>query len=330
MTGDNRAMACRRSMGPGSQSGRGQETGERSGDTRAAIPSRGRLGVGVGVGLLAAILCGVAMPASAQDRPVFRAETWQLPAEEFLGFVEIPAGPFLMGSDPALDPQAFENEFWAEGGGPGAVELPTYFIGRYEVTVGQYRAFVEATGYRADPQALSAPDDHPVSFVSWPDVVAYARWLGAELISSASTPARLREVLSAGWRVTLPTEAEWEKAARGTDGRIFPWGNEPLAGLANIGGRGTAPVGSFPCPSCANGLADASGNVWEWTQTPQTISRYGETDQELDLQADALWIMRGGSFGDPANLNRVAVRGAADPGARRGFIGFRLVIAPRG
>lgn len=270
----------------------------------------------------------VSAPARESIRPVFRADAWGLPDEGLLGFVEIPAGPFLMGSDPDLDPQSFENERWAEGGGPGSVDLPTYFIGRYEVTVGQFHAFVEATGHRADPQALSAPEDHPVSFVSWPDALAYSRWLEAELKASAATPTRLREALDAGWRVTLPTEAEWEKAARGTDGRIFPWGNEPLAGFANIGGRTTAPVGSFACELCANGLADASGNVWEWTRTPHSVTRYGEADQGPDLEADALWVMRGGSFNDPANLNRAAVRGGADPGARRGFIGFRVVITP--
>ncbi|MDR0788556.1 MAG: formylglycine-generating enzyme family protein [Gemmatimonadota bacterium] len=259
--------------------------------------------------------------------PTFRADAWGLPDEPQLGFVEISGGPFLMGSDPRLDPESFENEHWPGDGTMGTVDLPTYYISRYEVTIGQFRAFVEATGRTVDPQALLAPDSYPVIFVSWPDAVAYTRWLEGEMKKSATTPPALREMLNTGWRVTLPTEAEWEKAARGTDGRIFPWGDEEIAGPANIAGRSLTPVGYFDCSAvCANGLEDMSGNVWEWTRTPFSGTGYGGVTTAPDLEADALWVMRGGSYADALNLNRVAVRGGADPGARRGFIGFRLAI----
>lgn len=281
----------------------------------------------IGVTAAGATTAPLPRPAAVADPPGFRADAWFLPDEELLGFVEIPAGPFLMGSDPAMDPQSFENERWANGVGHGSIDLPTYFIGRYEVTVGQFRAFVGATGHRVDPGTLAAPDNHPVALVSWPDALAYARWLEGRLKESPATPARLREALNSGWRVSLPTEAEWEKAARGTDGRIFPWGNEPSRDHANFQGRGASPVGTFSCDVCPYGLADMAGNVWEWTRSPYQANRYGETDEGPDLEADALWVMRGGSFEDPINLVRSAVRGGGDPGVRRPMIGFRLAIS---
>lgn len=259
----------------------------------------------------------------------FRAEAWFLPDDELLGFVEVHAGPFLMGSHRARDPLAFDNEAWRDTGGAATVALPTFLIGRYEVTVAQFRAFVERTGHRADPAALAAPADHPISMVSWADAVSYARWLDGELRKSSTTPAALSRALRDGGRVTLPTEAEWEKAARGTDGRVFPWGDEPPRERERLPGAGARPVGATPCPGCANGLHDLSGNVWEWTLTPFRVGPYDPSPPPLDLRGDALWVMRGGSFADtPQNL-RAAVRGGADPGARRPFIGFRVAISRR-
>lgn len=265
--------------------------------------------------------------AGASDSSRFRPDLWFLPAEDLLGFVEIPSGPFLMGSDPALDSLAYDNEHWLETGGQATVEIPSFYIGRYEVTVAQFRAFVEATGHRADPAALTGVADHPVSAVSWPDALSYARWLEGELIGSPDTPAGLASLLEEGWRVTLPTEAEWEKAARGTDGRIYPWGNEPRRDRANFGSGGPRPVGSVPCPECPHGLADMAGNVWEWTRTPFRTAPYDGRGSPTNLADDALWVIRGGSFGDSEQNVRTAVRGGGDPGARRPFIGFRVGIS---
>lgn len=267
--------------------------------------------------------------ANTSDIPGFRTDAWFLPDDPLLGFVEIPAGPFSMGSDPAIDGAAFENERWSDASVQGTVDLSSFFIGRYEVTVAQYGAFVEATGFTVgDAQTLEAPPDHPVSAVSWPDALAYCRWLDTTLRGWPQAPSRLGGRLRDGWRITLPSEAEWEKAARGTDGRIYPWGNEPRRDRANVQGTGTMPVGSFECPECAFGLSDMGGNVWEWTRSPYQPYPYDPSPDRIDLDADALWVMRGGHFGDPDQYVRAAVRGGADPGARRPFIGFRLVVSP--
>ena len=87
------------------------------------------------------------------------------------------------------------------------------------------------------------------------------------------------------------------------------------------------PAGSLACPECANGLYDMAGNVWEWTRSPLQPSPYDESNDRANLDADALWVMRGGGFADPPQLVRVTTRGAAEPGARRPFIGFRVAIS---
>ena len=257
----------------------------------------------------------------------FRPDAWFLPDEDLLGFVEIPAGVFVMGSDPAIDPRAFDIERWSNTSAQGTVELSTFYMARYEVTVAQLGAFVEATGHTVDPRALQAPPDHPASLVSWPDALAYARWLDAVLRESPATPPRLAALMSDGWRVSLPTEAEWEKAARGTGGRVFPWGDEPDPDRANYGGRSTTPVGSYECTECVFALSDMAGNVWEWTRSPYQPYPYDGADDGGGLGADALWVIRGGSFADPVGFVRAANRGRADPGARRPFIGFRVSIS---
>ena len=272
-------------------------------------------------------------PMLASDMATFSGF---LPDDDLLGFVEIPAGPFRMGSDPNVDRRAYDNERWSASSYQGTVDVPAFYIARYEVTIAQFRTFVEATAFRVDPEALRGPPDHPVGSVSWPDALAYCRWLERTFEEWSHTPPRLRRLLSDGWRVSLPTEAQWEKAARGTDGRIFPWGDEPRPDRANYRSATTASttmgVGSFACPECPFGLSDMSGNVWELTRSPYGPYPYDDltTDNlvNFDLDADALWVKRGGSYDDPDQNIRAAIRGGADPGARRPFIGFRVVLTP--
>jgi formylglycine-generating enzyme required for sulfatase activity len=240
--------------------------------------------------------------------------------------VEIAAGPFVMGADAARDPQAFDNERWPAGAGEGLVDVPLFYIGRHEVTVAQFADFVRATSWTVDARALAGPPDHPVTFVSWPDALAYCRWLDAGMKRSPVTPRHVARLLHEGWRITLPDEAEWEKAARGTDRRVFPWGYEPRPDRANFGGSGTRPVGGFPCLDCAHGLSDLSGIVWEWTRSPNRPYPYDPAADRASLGDDALWVMRGGHYGDGARMVRTTTRGAAEPGARRPFIGFRVAL----
>jgi formylglycine-generating enzyme required for sulfatase activity len=243
-------------------------------------------------------------------------------------FVEVPAGPFIMGADPTRDPLAFDNERWTAAAGEGTVDLPAFLIGRTEVTVGQFAAFAAAGTWTVSPQTLSGPPSHPVTFVTWPGALAYCRWLEATLKQSPVASPVVKQRLAAGWRVRLPSEAQWEKAARGTDGRRFPWGAEPRRDRANFAGSGTTPVGQFPCPECPYGLADMSGNAWEWTASPSQPYPYDPNDDRAHLETDALWVIRGGHFGDEARLVRTTARGAAEPGARRAFIGFRVALVP--
>jgi formylglycine-generating enzyme required for sulfatase activity len=257
----------------------------------------------------------------------FRSDAWFLPDDDLFGFVEIAGGPFIMGSDPNVDPLAFDNERLTTATPQGTVNLSTYFISRYEVTSGQFLAFVKATGFQLGPRTLSTASDHPAVNVSWPDALAYCRWLDDNLRTSHQTPQRLKDVLNGGWRIGLPSEAEWEKAARGTDGRIYPWGDTPRRDRANYQFTHTLPVGSLDCPECPFGLSDMSGNVWEWTRTPYHQNLQDSLTAQVNLDAPALWVMRGGHYGDPPQYVRTAIRGGADPGARRAFIGFRLVIS---
>ena len=292
----------------------------------------------VGLGIVACVACGPAPDTGAADAaPVptappddlagFRSDAWFLPDDALLGFVEIPAGPFRMGSDPAVDALAFENERWDATRAQGSLDLPAFFLGRFEVTVAQFRAFVEATGFGTDDAALRGPPTHPVTSVSWPDALAYCRWLEARLQEWPDTPVPLGRLLRDGGHVSLPSEAQWEKAARGTDGQVYPWGNSARPDLAHYNGSGTRPVGTVECPECAFGLADMSGNVWEWTRSPYQPYPYDETNDRADLEVDALWVMRGGSYADSAQNVRAAVRGGGDPGARRPFMGFRIAIS---
>ncbi|MDX1495870.1 MAG: SUMF1/EgtB/PvdO family nonheme iron enzyme, partial [Longimicrobiales bacterium] len=262
------------------------------------------------------------------ELPGFRPDLFYLPDDSLLGFVEIPAGPFVMGSDPGVDRLAFDIEWWGEGRVQATLELPTFYMARYETTVAQYADFVRRSGHPvADAAALHAPPDHPVTSVAWTDAVAYVRWLDQALREQPDTPEPVRRLLRDGWRVALPSEAQWEKAARSDDGRIYPWGGEPSREHAHYRASSPAPVGSRPCPDCAFGLNDMAGNVWEWTRSPYQPYPYSDADDQATVAADALWVMRGGSYQDTEQFIRAANRGGADPGARRPFIGFRVALS---
>jgi formylglycine-generating enzyme required for sulfatase activity len=255
----------------------------------------------------------------------FSVESWYLPDDDLFGFVKIPSGSFRMGADQTLDSQAFENERWSPSASQGIVDVEEFYISRSEVTIAQFASFVDNTGAQVSTAALTGNPDHPVASVSWPDALAYCRWLQTVLSTSQNTPAELQKLFQDGWRVTLPNEAQWEKAARGTDGRTYPWGNTPRPEAANYNASTTRPVGHGMCNSCPYNLSDMAGNVWELTRSRYRPYPFTESPN-LDLSTDALFVMRGGSYADGANLVRTTTRGGADPGVRRPFIGFRVAI----
>ena len=265
----------------------------------------------------------------ANALPGFRADAWYLPDGPMLGFVEIPGGEFTMGSNPALDRMAYENERWSGLQRQGQVSLPGFYIARFETTQAQFQAFARDTGLAQQALDSTVPGDYPVSNITWPEALAYARWLDAQLRDSPQTPAVLRQFLESGAQVSLPSEAQWEKAARGSDGRIFPWGSQPRRNLAVIGTDAPQPVGSIDCVDCAHGLADMAGNVWELTRSPLQDYPYDPADDLKVSNEDPIYVMRGGSYTDAINNARAAVRGGVDPGARRDSIGFRVVISPQ-
>lgn len=262
----------------------------------------------------------------------FRADAWHLPYEPLLGFVEIPAGPFRMGSDRARDADTFGNEQPQH-----EVELPGYYVARYPVTVAQFRAFVEASGYKpTHPQSLHGPLHQPVVKVTWYDALAYCDWLTNQLRLWSGTPKplayRLREQ---GGRVTLPSEAEWEKAARGTDGRRYPWGKDPDPSRANYSATGifgASAVGCFPEGASVYGVEDLSGNVWEWTRSLQGTYPYpaekAARAQREDLEASEAIrrVLRGGAFWSDGPGVRCATRDDSSIRRANDNIGFRVVV----
>lgn len=193
------------------------------------------------------------------------------------------------------------------------------------MTIQEFTAFARATGWNTEPRALAGPPNHPVAYVGWTDAVAYTKWRTTTLRADNTTPAALARLLADGWRVTLPTEAQWEKAAR-SHLRRYPWGDELRQDRATFNTTGPTPAGATPCPDCNFGLEDLAGNVWEWTRSPYQPYPYDERDDRSGLDADALWVIRGGSFADPPRLIRTTTRSAAEPGARRPFIGFRVAL----
>jgi serine/threonine-protein kinase len=233
--------------------------------------------------------------------------------------------PFVMGSDPAQDPSAQPEEMPQD-----PVALGAYAISKYPVTNNQYARFVMATPHPPpehfqNGRVPPGKENHPVVNVSWNDAAAYCKWL------SRTTSQQVR----------LPTEAEWEKAARGGDRRLWPWGNdEPLSGGAapqrcnfNDPMGDTTPADHYPAGASPYGVMDMAGNVREWTSTqwgvdPTTAQYsypYAADEREAANAPGAFRIMRGGNYGVEAPLVRCASRTSAAPDYRSAYAGFRLV-----
>jgi len=262
---------------------------------------------------------------------------------EALKLVRVPAGEFLMGSDEYEDEKP-----------PHKVYLDEYHIGRYPVTNAEFDRFVQDGGYRNSEWWTDAGEkwrgdrsdreryggvfdlpNHPVVGVTWYEAAAYARWAG----------------------MRLPAEAEWEKAARGTDGRQWPWGNTFDASRCNSyeswrGSRGlltrlfsllcrrgyisggTTPVGQYsPDGDSPYGVTDMAGNVWEWCRT-KWVESYKEYEKAAEdrenIEGEADRVVRGGSWRyDPGHV-RAAYRFGYVPSHRDVLVGFRVVCAVAG
>ena len=283
--------------------------------------------------------------------PRFDPQRFYLPKEDMLGFVHIPADPnFIIGTLP----KDFDRVMEAVGASQNnrvfskaeINDQPTptheFFIARYPVTVAQFRAFVEATGFKLGREdALRDPESCPVRYVSWNEALEYCRWLNGVLQTSTELASceLVEKVRSGHWQVTLPSELEWEKAARGgLVGAVFPWGDTPDPNRANYADSNignTSAVGCFP-PN-AYRLYDMIGNVWEWTRSlwgkdwdkPEFGYPYQPDDPKReDLRAGngMLRVVRGGSWSYNRDDLRCAVRLGDLPGFCLNFNGFRVVV----
>ena len=247
--------------------------------------------------------------------------------------IRVPAGLFVMGSE--NDPNAREEEKPQH-----IVKLSEYWIGKYPITNQQYQAFIQSRGYAAPEnwrgdQYPHGKGQHPVTDISWPDAVAYCEWLSQRL----------------GKHFRLPSEAEWEKAARRTPtppppnstnlgeaaegrrgARVYPWGDAWEASKCNtkesrIGD--TTPVGQFsPQSDSPTGCADMAGNVLEWCADWFDEREYWRRDDEIldppGPEHGEYRVLRGGSWNYDLYLARCAARGFSLPNASRNYIGFRI------
>ncbi len=296
--------------------------------------------------VLAALLpgAGQAVPTPAPPRPQPAPPPLTLPPEKLpprlaqLGFTgqvravqgrpvelllppvcAVEAGPFWMGSQ--NDPQAWDNEPWHQ------VTTGAYAIGKYPVTVAEYACAVRA-GKVAEPPKPTWNNvtwadqlkllDHPVVNVSWLEAQKYVEWLAG--------------MTGEPWR--LPTEAEWEKAARWDAARqvswIYPWGDDFDAQRANTDNRvkTTTPVGTYAAEGDASpyGCHDMAGNVWEWTSSIYDASAY-QPDNKRENNSDktSVRVLRGGSWSSYSRVARAAIRDRGSVGSYLNNCGFRLV-----
>lgn len=216
------------------------------------------------------VLCSVAFAAKSGGQKKASKENQRDGSQ----MVTIPAGKFIMGGDQLSDEKPVHT-----------VYLDAYQIGKREVTVSQYRKFCKATGYKLPKTPKWGwKGSHPMVNVTWADAAAYCKWAGGR----------------------LPTEAEWEKAARGTNGRIYPWGNtwdQSKCANGDLKLTSTMPAGKYRAGASPYGCLDMAGNVWEWCADWYDMSYYkitpaqnpkGPTSGDCHVLRGGGWCLNGG------------------------------------
>jgi len=273
---------------------------------------------------VACSLCFMSLARSAAPLPEAEARKYAVNPVDGAELVWIPAGPFRMGtSDEEIatmlkERKDYKASMFTDERPQHEVTLDGYWVYTCEVTVTQYRVFCKATKRAMPDLPAWSTDAHPIVGVTWDDAVAYARWANAD----------------------LPTEAQWEKAARGTECRIFPWGNtwdvtrcnnfsntSPLA--KNAKSKQTAPVGSFLTGDSPYGVHDMAGNVWEWCRDWYAEDYYTQAAKANPLGPEhgEQRVMRGGSWGSTSRTSRTTARLAQSPeDAMHDCGGFRCVV----
>jgi formylglycine-generating enzyme required for sulfatase activity len=237
--------------------------------------------------------------------------------------VAIPAGEFIRGSDKVdVNQQASElgstKPWYLDEHPQHKMFLPLFYIDRHEVTNAQYKAFIDAA--KAKPPVYffgrtipPGRENHPVTDVSWYEADHFCRWNGKR----------------------LPTEAEWEKAARGSDGREFPWGEGYDKKKLNAGDSGVGDiikVGSLKEGASPYGVMDMSGNVWEWTD--DWYQPYPNSKYQSDLFGEKQKVFRGGGWGGVGHYSlplfyRAAYRSSVPPEDAYADLGFRCAKSPK-
>ena len=278
------------------------EAGALVGELRTAVET-GRSGASTGPSPVSRAK-GIATPQTTAAMPHIARGTPPLEIE----WCDVPSGDFLMGSAED-DGMAFDDEKPQR-----RVYVDAFRIGKYPVTNAQYRAFVVATGHSPPghwkgDEMPAGEENHPVVEVNWEDAVAFCGWAS--------------EVT--GEQIRLPTEAEWEKGARGTDGRRYPWGNEWQEGRCNTAEAGvgdTTAVGRYQGGVSPYGAHDMAGNVWEWTDS--WYQAYPGSTYEDENYGREKRVLRGCSWDSVVGWYvRAADRYGFDPSFRDLDVGFR-------
>lgn len=236
--------------------------------------------------------------------------------------VAVPAGKFIFGSDKVdADQQAKElgtrKPWYLDEHPQRQIRLPLFYIDRFEVTNTEYKTFIDATQSRPPVYFMgrgipTGREAYPVTDINWYEARRYCQWRGKR----------------------LPTEAEWEKAARGPDGREFPWGNTYDKKKLNAGDTGIgdiAPVGSFPEGKSPYGAMDMAGNVWEWTS--DWYQPYPGSTHKAELFGEKNKVFRGGGWGGVGHYSlplfyRAAYRSSIPPEEGYADLGFRCAKSP--